>query len=336
MTISTFTGTDGLKNFLNPENHSTPLVELPPTLNPYFDDNVHIFIKMQSLLPLLNVKMLPAWQMLKDAPSGKKHLVEASSGNTALSMAILAQYFGFDDTKSYLTTSTTIGKIKMLLLFGSNVSLVNEDESNQDDPDTTINRAKNDGKKDSWYNPNQYANPSNPKSHENIAGPQIFEQLGGEVDVFAGGLGTSGTVLGVSQYLRRVKKDIKIVGIVRAKGEIVPGPREREFLDVVELDWESASDVVLAIGQQEAYKHSLRLLQAGLMAGPSTGLNYAGLLRYLERVVKDKLDDKPLNAVFMACDTTLLYIDDYFKILPREDFPTLEGEELMTEEIFAE
>jgi cysteine synthase len=107
-------------------------------------------------------------------------------------------------------------------------------------------------------------------------------------------------------------------------------------LDVVELDWESASDEVLAIGQQESYKHSLKLLQAGLMAGPSTGLNYAGLLRYLEETVKDKPIDQPLNAVFVACDTPLPYVDDYFKILPREDFPELEGEELMAEKIFAE
>ncbi len=334
MENSTFTGTDGIKSFLNPQNHITPLVELPPSLNPYYEQNVHVFIKMQSLLPLLNIKMLPAWQMLKDAPADKKHLVEASSGNTALSLAVLAQYFGFDDTKSYLTAETQLSKIKMLLLFGSNVTLVDEDESKQNDPNTTINRAKLEGEKLGWFNPNQYANSSNPKSHEKIAGPQIFEQLDGEVDIFAGGLGTSGTVLGVAQYFRRMKKDVKIIGVVRAKGEVVPGPREREFLDVVELDWESASDGVQAIGQLEAYQQSIKLLRAGLMTGPSTGLSYAGLLKYLQKVVVNKSTGQRWNAVFMASDTPLPYIDDYFEILPREAFPILEGEELIAERIF--
>ena len=334
MTISVFKGKDSLKNFLNPANYLSPLVELPPALNPYYDKNIHIFIKMQSLSPLLNIKAIPAHQMIQDAPAGKEYLVEASSGNTAMSLAVIGKQYGFSKTKAYVSANTAIGKIKSLLLFGCGASVIVEDEAKQNAPESGINRAKSDGLNAKWYNPNQYANESNPKSHEDVTGPQIFEQLGGSIDIFCSGLGTSGTTLGTARYLCRMKKDVTVVSLVRGEGQSVPGPRTKEFLNVVELDWQNAGDIILSVGQKEAYQRSLELCQAGLMAGPSTGFNYAGLLNYLSEFAKSKPAEKHINAVFMACDTPLPYMDDYFKILPRESFPLLEGEALLEEKIF--
>ena len=85
-----FAGADSLKQFLNPEQHITPLVELPAFLNPFLVDGVHIFLKMQNFLPLANVKSISARGMLNQVQniSQYKGLVENSSGNTAFSLQL--------------------------------------------------------------------------------------------------------------------------------------------------------------------------------------------------------------------------------------------------------
>src|SRR5258708_26619 len=95
-----FAGPSAVRDFLNPENNPPiPLVELPANLNPFYEQRVRIFAKLMYLLPLLNIKSLPALNMLLQAKAsgaldGVHTLIENSSGNTAFSLAVLARAFG--------------------------------------------------------------------------------------------------------------------------------------------------------------------------------------------------------------------------------------------------
>ena len=96
MNKNTFTGQDAIKNYLNPSNHITPLVELPSSINPFYDRGVRIYAKLLQTLPLANIKSIPAYFMLDNLQSDAKlinvdTLMESSSGNTALSLATTAR-----------------------------------------------------------------------------------------------------------------------------------------------------------------------------------------------------------------------------------------------------
>jgi cysteine synthase A len=89
-----FSGENGIKEYLNPSSHCTPIVELPSHLNPYRKDGVRIFLKLTSHLPLMNIKSIPIFHMLEQTDLSNTHtVVENSSGNTAYSLAVLARLF---------------------------------------------------------------------------------------------------------------------------------------------------------------------------------------------------------------------------------------------------
>jgi len=144
-----FTGEDSLKQFLNPGQHITPLVELPAFLNPFLVDGVHIFLKMQNFLPLANVKSISARGMLNQVQniSQYKGLVENSSGNTAFSLAVLGRLFGIETMKARVSNEVTEGKLKLLQLFGVQ-SCINKEQicPNPKDPESGIQKAKAEAK----------------------------------------------------------------------------------------------------------------------------------------------------------------------------------------------
>ena len=114
-----FSGSDALKNFLNPDcNPPLPLVELPGRLNPFADQKVRIFAKVMYLLPLLNSKSLPVLNMLDtaDKHGGVHTIVENSSGNTAFSLAIMAPLFGIHTVRAMVPLDIAPGKLELLRL----------------------------------------------------------------------------------------------------------------------------------------------------------------------------------------------------------------------------
>ena len=121
--INVYRGESAINDFLNPENHMTPLVELNAELNPFVRQNVHIFVKMQTFLPLMNVKSIPAYQMLENDTGNKNSLVESSSGNMAFSLSILGHLFGYERLKAIISHETNAEKLKMLLLAGAEIQV---------------------------------------------------------------------------------------------------------------------------------------------------------------------------------------------------------------------
>ena len=320
--LNIFTGKDAIADFLNPEkNPLIPIVELPATLNPLANDGVRIYAKLMNMLPLGNVKSLPALNMLMQAKenndlSGIDSIIENSSGNTVFSLAVLSRLFGILTTKAIVSHEVTWGKLQLLRLLGTEI-MVNHESICPDPNDTTsgIYLAKQIGKNENWMNPGQYDNEANPQAHEKWTGPQIWEQLEGNISVFCAGLGTTGTILGTSKYLKSRSEKIITVGVARKPNNPVPGVRTPNLLNQISFDWNTYVDHITECGTNESFESSLRLCRHGLMAGPSSGFALKGLLNFLtEQKEAGNLEalrniSGEIIAVFICPDSPLPYLE---------------------------
>lgn len=314
-----FEGSNSIKDFLNPENSPPlPLVELPGSLNPFSEFGVRIFAKLMFLLPLLNIKCLPALNMLLEAEAAGKlndidTIVESSSGNTVFSLTVLARIFGIPHVAALVPWDIAPGKLDLLRLIGVDPRLQRETPEGPNGIDLAHEYGRDHGN----FNPGQYHNDANPAAYEKWVAPEIWNQAQGKLSLFAAGLGTTGTLVGVSRYLRRKSPVPTIVGAVCAPGSAVPGVRSESRLRPIGFDWQNAIDAAVEVETRESFRKSLDLFRAGIMAGPSSGFALAGLLRFVEmRAKRGTLDrlrnsDGDVYAVFICGDTPFPYLDKY-------------------------
>jgi cysteine synthase/cystathionine beta-lyase/cystathionine gamma-synthase len=328
-----FAGEDALKQYLSPANYTpTPLVELPNDLNPLRADGVRIFAKMMPLVPLMNIKSIPAFSMLqKAAERGElqdvSSIIESSSGNTVLSLSVMAKLFGIDDTYAIVDHSIAPSLERMLRLFGIQIlkhpgpghELYSQVQPRSD-------RAKKLGEQAGWLNPGQYANPDNPEGFAQWLAPDLWTQTQGRLSVLSCGLGTCGTMVGVSNALRKRNPDLEVVACCPLPGEAIPGPREYSQLVDVAFPWNEVANARFEMPAEEAFSASIKLLRRGIFGGPSSGMNYAGVMRYLEEQKKTgRLADMiapngELWCAFLCCDSPLPHVDEYYDALGEEYF----------------
>jgi len=338
-----FEGATALRDLLDPGKLPyIPLVELPAELNPFAGDKVRIFAKLMYMLPLGNVKAVPAFNMIEEKHrrgelNGVQRLIENSSGNTVSSMALVARQFGVEETQSYVPNEISWNKLLMLLFFGIQ-PIVNVEPENPDETDTDsgVYKAKRDGEHEEALNPGQYHNEDNPKSHEKWTAQQIWEQTDGKIDIFCAGLGTTGTMIGNSRYLKSKNPSIRTVGVMRAPDHYVPGVRTEKLLKLVSFDWRKHIDCVERIETVESYRLSMKISRRGIIAGPSSGLAMAGLLQHLKGLKEtnglDEIRNKDTDeivCVFPCPDGPMPYMDEYFKYLDSSNFPSIQNEDVL-------
>jgi cysteine synthase A len=340
--LNVFKGPNAVRDYLDPGKQPyLPMVEIPDTLNPFAGDRVRIFAKLMSVSPLANVKAVPAYNMMREHYrrgdlDGVTRVVESSSGNTVLSLALAARQFGVEKTLSFVPHEISWHKLLMLLFFGVE-PIANQEPPHPDagDPRSGVFKARKRGKRKGWINPGQYDNPDNPKAHQKWTGKQIWEQTGGRINVFCAGLGTTGTVVGNARYLKRKKSAVQIVGAMREDGNYVPGVRTRGLLRLIGFDWECHVDDVQKVTTAAAYRNSLQLSRRGIVVGPSAGFALAGLHQYLrgqkESGALDSLRGRngEIQCVFICPDSPIPYLDEYAKYLQASDFPAIQNEELL-------
>ena len=341
--LNTFDGPQAIRNFLDPgKNSYLPLVELPASLNPFAADRVRIFAKLMNLLPLGNIKAAPAYNMIEEKYlsgelAGVDTIIENSSGNTVSSIALVARQFGVNDIRSYVPAEISWHKLLMLLFYGIE-PIVNVEPENptESDPQSGVSKARKDAEKPGVLNPGQYDNDANPRAHERWTAEQIWEQTGGKIDVFCAGLGTTGTIIGNSRSLKKKNPAIRVVGVMRAPDNYVPGVRTEKLLKMVGFKWRNAVDRIERIETAQSYELSMKLSRSGLVVGPSSGLALAGLLQYLQNLkAENRLEEirRPESGetvcVFPCPDGPLAYLDEYFKYLDRSQFPVINNEELL-------
>jgi len=325
-----FKGEKAIFNYLSPGSSGpTPVVELPQHLNPFLKDGVHIFIKLAHNIPLLNIKSVPSWYMLnaisKKELKRTKHLVEYSSGNTAVSLGVLAHHFGVPNVHVIITPDVPKNKQNLLKLLGIDVIISNGPAC----PDVHAKvggvwDATQMGRKYGWKNLNQYINPDNPKASGEVVGKELWKQFGNRIDILFASLGTGGTVLGIGSFLKKKIKNLYVVATSIKRGSSIPGPRGEDAVKKLGFPWEKVVDLEFPIAEKPAFSTSLKLIREGIFVGPSTGMQLVGILEILGKMKKEKKlpsfysKNKDINVVFVACDTMLPYIEDYFAILPEE------------------
>jgi cysteine synthase B len=257
----------------------TPLVELRH-LNG--NPNVRIFAKLEGSNPSGSVKDRAAYYMIMKAEeSGElaegKTILEPTSGNTGIALAMIGASKGYPVTLT-LPQCVSVERRNTLEAFGAEVVLTPASQGT----DGAIRRAHEiiSAEPDKYYMPNQFANPNNTLAHYETTGPEIFEQTGGKLDAFVAGMGTTGTLMGTSRYLKEQSERIRVVGVEPTEGHAIQGLKNMREAMVPEIYDESQLDEKIVIDDGTAFETARVLAtQEGIFAGISSGAAVAGALQ---------------------------------------------------------
>lgn len=256
---------------------NTPLVELQ-TLNP--NPNVRIYCKMEGQNPGGSVKDRPALGMVEGAlqrgvVKPGDTLIEPTSGNTGIALAMMARLKGLKMTL-LLPEDSTRERIVTMRAYGANVILTDA-EKGIEHARTVAQEMADRGE---GVLLNQFSNPDNYGAHYRTTGPEIWRDTQGRVTHFVSAMGTTGTIMGVSRYLKEQNDAIRIVGTQPTEGSSIPGIRRwsPEFLP--EIYEPERVDRLEDVSQQEATSmtHTLAL-EEGIFAGMSSGGALVAALR---------------------------------------------------------
>jgi cysteine synthase B len=258
---------------------NTPLVELT-RLNP--NPNVRILAKLEGNNPGGSVKDRPAWWMIRHAEErgllgAGLTILEPTSGNTGIALAMIGASRGYR-VKLVMPACVSVERRAVLEAYGAELVLSPADEGT----DGAIRLAHQILEQESgrYYMPNQYANPANPLAHYQSTGPEIWAQSGGTVTVFVAGMGTSGTLMGVSRYLHEQNRNIRIIGIEPRLGHKVQGLKNMREAIVPSIYSETELDEKLTIDDEPAFETARQLaVSEGIFAGMSSGAAVAGALQ---------------------------------------------------------
>lgn len=265
---------------------NTPLIELT-SLSP--SPGIRILAKLEGNNPGGSVKDRPALYMLTKAEeSGELHrgktILEPTSGNTGIALAMLGTAKGYR-VKLVMPACVSMERRSVLEAFGAEVVLSPHDEAT----DGAIRLAHKILAEDPerYYMPNQYANPNNILAHYETTAPEIMRQTGGEIDVFVAGMGTGGTLMGVSRYFREHKPGTRIVGVEPRLGHRVQGLKNMKEAIVPDIYNEGALDLKLTVQDEEAFAMARELAtHEGLFVGMSSGAAVAGALEIAREMEK--------------------------------------------------
>ena len=336
--LNVYKGPTAVLDYLNSENNApTPLIELPVELNSFHSRKIRIFAKLMSATPLANIKSYPAFNMLYEAyRKGElkniEGIVESSSGNTALSLTLIAKALGIKKTKVLVSDSVPLDKLQLLQFFGAEIQLNSEPLCpDRDDPESGINIAKQMAKTGKWFNPGQYDNEDNPNAHYKWTGKQILQQTKGKISVLSATLGTTGTISSVGKSLKEFNKNIQIIGAASSSDIDRLGPRTLGLLLEVGFKWREYVDAIQEVDSYDSLAKSLSLCRNGILAGPSAGFNLIGLEKWLQEKIDNNTIDNYRNedgeiiAVFVCPDGPFPYINTYLDKLDKSHFPEIEN-----------
>ncbi|MGB1272502.1 MAG: cysteine synthase CysM [Endozoicomonas sp.] len=242
-----------------------------------------LLLKLEGQNPAGSVKDRPALSMIAEAEARGDiqpgdTLIEATSGNTGIALAMAAAIRGY---RMVLVMPDTMSVERRTAMSAYGAELILE----SDGMEAARDRALDMQRQGLGKVLNQFANADNPLAHHRSTGPEIWRQTGGEVTHFVSSMGTTGTIMGTSRYLKQKKADIQIVGLQPAEGANIPGIRRWSPGYLPDIFDASAVDEVMDISQQEAEHCMCQLArQEGVFCGVSSGGAVAGALRLSRRV----------------------------------------------------
>jgi len=265
---------------------NTPLIELS-----HFGGGprVRLLCKLEGVNPGGSVKDRPALRMIEAAErSGEltpqKTIIEATSGNTGIALAMIGAARGYRVTLC-MSAGASIERRRVLAAMGARVLLSPAHEGT----DGAIRLAHKlvDQSPDEYYMPNQFDNPYNVLAHYESTGPELFHDTHGEIDVFVAGMGTTGTLMGVSRFFREYKPGVRIVGVEPPVGHRIQGLKNMQEAIKPKVYDPELLDEKVTVDNEEAFA-AARWLAAkeGVFVGMSSGAALAGAMKVAQRMAK--------------------------------------------------
>lgn len=256
---------------------NTPLVRLQRL--PISGRNT-VLVKLEGNNPAGSVKDRPALSMILQAEargdiSPGDNLIEATSGNTGIALAMVAAIKGYSMTLIMPDNMTAERKAAMSA-YGATLILVSQEEGMEGARDLAV-RMQAEGK---GVVLNQFDNPDNPRAHYESTGPELWQQTDGSITHFISSMGTTGTIMGTSAFLKECNPNIQIVGLEPAEGASIPGIRRwpQEYLPSIFA--RSSVDRIVSMPQLEAEETMIALAQReGIFCGVSSGGAVAAALQ---------------------------------------------------------
>lgn len=261
---------------------NTPLVEVRHiNTNP----NVKVYCKLEGQNPGGSVKDRAAYGMISEAlkrgdiKKGDK-LVEATSGNTGIALAMIARLLGLE-MHLLMPDSATVERVKSMEAYGAKVILTPAEKTIEHSRKVAEEMAAT----GEYFMLNQFANPDNYGMHYKTTGPEIWRDTDGKITHFVSAMGTTGTIMGVSKYLKEQNPEVEIVGTQPTDGSKIPGIRRWSPEMVPDIFDATRVDTVLDVSQEEATTMARRMAkEEGILAGMSSGGALAAAIRVAEQL----------------------------------------------------
>lgn len=269
---------------------NTPLVEIKK-LNP--NPKIRIYAKLEGTNPGGSVKDRAALNMIRSAMERGEitkgtTLIEATSGNTGIALAMIAGIYGLD-IELVMPASSTRERTLTMEAFGAKVTLLDSIEVCRD-------YAEEKGQQSDYYILNQFANPDNYLAHYKTTGPEIWRDTDGTITHFVSAMGTTGSIMGNSMYLKEKNPAVQVIGCQPTEESSIPGIRRWPEAYLPKIYDPARVDQIMDVSQADATEMARQLARTeGIFVGMSTGGAFACALR-----LAAGLDEGVI--VFIACD----------------------------------
>ena len=278
-----------VKNSILEAIGNTPMVRINAlNTNP----NVNIFAKLEGFNPTGSIKDRIAKRMVEAAEAQGlltpgKTIIEPTSGNTGIGLAIAGIVKGYP-VKIVMSSAVSVERRKILRSYGVEVILTPAEEGT----DGAIRRARQivAENPDAYYMPDQFANASNYLAHYERTALEIWQQADGKIDYLVCALGTSGTMMGLTRFLKVMNPNIKTVCAHPIKGHYIQGLKNMEEAIVPEIYDPSIIDIQEMIESEEAIEMARQLIRCeGIFAGMSSGAAMLAALRTAQRIERGNI-----------------------------------------------
>ncbi|SFS90095.1 cysteine synthase CysM [Sphingobacterium wenxiniae] len=269
---------------------NTPLVEIKHLHN---NPKVKVFAKLEGNNPAGSVKDRAALNMIRSALergeiNQQSKLIEATSGNTGIALAMIASLYGLE-LELVMPASSTRERTLTMEAYGAKVTLLDNMEVCRD-------YAEEKAASGEYYILNQFANPDNYNAHIKTTGPEIWKDTSGKITHFVSAMGTTGTIMGCSIYLKEQNPNIQIVGCQPTEESSIPGIRRWPEAYLPKIFDASRVDRIIDVSQTEATARTRDLVRKeGIFAGMSTGGACQAAIQVANEIEEGVI-------VFIACD----------------------------------
>ncbi|WP_445725744.1 cysteine synthase CysM [Flavobacterium sp.] len=248
---------------------NTPLVKSQNILK---KEGISLYLKLEGNNPGGSVKDRAAYNMISSAIERKvikkgDYLIEATSGNTGIALALMAQIFGIN-LELVMPENSTKERVQTMQAYGAKVTLTPASVGIEGSREYAEKMVKEKG----YIMLDQFSNPDNWKAHYKTTGPEIWRDTNGEITHFVSAMGTTGTIMGTSTYLKEKNNNVQIIGAQPTDNSKIPGIRKWSPAYLPKIFDAKKVDQVIEVSEQEAREMTKRLAkEEGVFAGMSSG-----------------------------------------------------------------